>query len=265
MTKVNVVSTLLASFLVSILGVPIWAQDSPGDVFSECEDCPEMIMLENGTAIGATTVTLAQFSIFAEETGVPGTENCFVRFKTRWKNTEGKGWIDPGFSQSDDHPAVCMNWLEATAYADWLSEKTGQYYRLPTYEESVAATSVGAETAFWWGDEFAEICTRGNAADANFKTAFPEDEREIMTCDDGYAYTSPVKAYPPNSLGLYDPVGNVFQWTNTCLKGDCSNAVFRGGSWVVPTHKQFRNDGQWADRIVLRNAAVGFRVLRDVQ
>ena len=100
-------------------------------------------------------------------------------------------------------------------------------------------------------------------ADVNFKAAFPEDERELLACDDGYAYTSPVRAFPPNPTGIYDAVGNVFQWTNTCLKGDCSNALFRGASWVVPFPNHFRNDGQWADRIILRNSAVGFRVLRD--
>ncbi len=244
-----------------------WAQNetSSGNVFRDCDSCPEMILLENGSAIAATLVTRAQFAEFAAETELPGDESCFIRIAKRWKNTPGKGWSDPGFEQGPDHPAVCMNWLEATAYTDWLSEKTGQYYRLPTYEESVAATAAGAETAFWWGDDFAEICDRANAADANFKAAFPEDGRKILTCDDGYTYTSPVRAFPPNQLGLHDAVGNVWQWTNTCFKGDCSNAVFRGASWVVPAKNHFRNDGQWADRIILRNSAVGFRVLRDAQ
>ncbi len=255
----------LTAFLLS-LGLQANAQSTPaaGEVFTDCDTCPEMIMLDNGTAVGATLVTKEQFEDFATENGIPGTESCFIRIAKRWKNTEGKGWADPGFAQDNDHPAVCMNWLEATAFADWLSEKSGHFYRLPTFEESVAAISAGAQTAYWWGDDFEEVCTRANAADANFKAAFPEDGRKILTCDDGYAYTSPVKAFPPNSLGLYDPVGNVWQWTNTCLKGDCSNALFRGASWVVPAKNHFRNDGQWADRIVLRNSAVGFRVFRDL-
>ncbi|MEM9496396.1 MAG: SUMF1/EgtB/PvdO family nonheme iron enzyme [Pseudomonadota bacterium] len=233
------------------------------EVFTDCEDCPEMVALEGGAAIGATLITRAQYATFAEETGAVGDGKCFIRIAKRWKNTEGKGWIDPGFEQGDDHPAVCMNWLEATAYADWLSEKTGQFYRLPTLEESSAVTAAGTETAYWWGEDFDEVCSRANAADVNFKAAFPEDTRKILTCDDGYAYTSPVKAFAPNPMGIYDAVGNVWQWTNTCLKGDCSNALFRGASWVVPAKKHFRSDGQWADRIILRNSAVGFRVFRD--
>ncbi|WP_299988019.1 SUMF1/EgtB/PvdO family nonheme iron enzyme [uncultured Ruegeria sp.] len=250
--------------LLCLTGGAAWAQVA-GEVFADCDGCPEMILLDDGTAIGATLVTRAQFADFAAESELPGTESCFIRIAKRWKNTPGKGWSDPGFEQGPDHPAVCINWLEATAYADWLSDKTGQYYRLPTFEESMATTAAGADTAYWWGDDFSEVCSRANAADANFKAAFPEDGRKILACDDGYAYTSPVKAYPPNPLGLYDAVGNVWQWTNTCLKGDCSNALFRGASWVVPAQNHFRNDGQWADRIILRNSAVGFRVLRDVQ
>jgi formylglycine-generating enzyme required for sulfatase activity len=252
----------------AFLGVSIssgTAQNVAGTVFADCSDCPEMVTLEGGAAIGATVVTRAQFAAFAAEVELPGTESCYIRFKKRWKNTEGKGWADPGFEQGDDHPAVCMNWLEATAYADWLSEKTGQFYRLPAHEESMAAAAAGTETAYWWGDDFGEICARANAGDANFKAAFPEDERKLLTCNDGYAYTSPVRAFPPNPLGLFDAVGNVWQWTNTCLKGDCSNALFRGASWVVPAKNHFRSDGQWADRIILRNSAVGFRVFRDPQ
>lgn len=262
MKYLKLVSFVFAAFLGFSVSAAL-AQAAPGDIISDCDGCPEMVMLEDGIAIGATLITRAQFAVFAAEVELSGTDGCFIRFKKRWKNTEGKGWIDPGFEQGDDHPAVCMNWLEATAYADWLSEKSGQFYRLPTFEESVAATAAGAETAFWWGDDFTEICSRANAADVNYKAAFPEDERKILTCDDGHTYTSPVKAFPPNSLGLYDPVGNVYQWTNTCMKGDCSNALFRGASWVVPRPHHFRNDGFWADRIALRNSAVGFRVFRD--
>ena len=250
------------AFVLALLcGTPVYAQT----VFQDCPDCPEMIALDDGSAIGATTVTRAQFAAFAEETGLPGTSSCFIRYIKRWKETDGHGWADPGFEQGDDHPAVCMNWLEATAYADWLSEKTGQFYRLPTFEESADTAAAGVTEGYWWGETSGTVCDHANGADANFKAAFPEDGRNIRGCDDGYTYTSPVKAFPPNALGLYDPAGNVFEWTNTCLKGDCSNAIFRGASWVVPFNKHFFVDGQWADRILLRNSGVGFRVFRDAE
>ncbi|MBM7067246.1 SUMF1/EgtB/PvdO family nonheme iron enzyme [Actibacterium sp. 188UL27-1] len=244
---------------------PALAQEGTGDEVSDCQTCPTLTVMADGSAMGTYPVTVAEFTAFAEATDVSGTENCYIRVAKRFRNEAGFGWANPGFEQGPNHPVVCINWMEAVAYADWLSAQTGKPYRLPTYEESVATTAAGAETAFWWGDDFTEVCERTNAADAQYRAAYPEDPRKMVTCDDGYEYTSPVDAFPPNPLGLHDVAGNVWQWTNSCLKGDCSNAIFRGAAWTVPNPKHFRNDGQWADRIVLRNSAVGFRVMRDAE
>ena len=266
MTKQVLVRFFPGFFVVSAALAPAAvSQDAPapGTIFADCAECPSMIMLEDGNAMAAYLVQQGEFARFAAEAEIPPDESCFVRLDKRWKNEKGKGWRDPGFPQEENHPVVCVNWLEATAYADWLSEKSGKSYRLPTYEESVAATAAGAETGFWWGEDFSEVCLRANAADVQYRVAFPDDPRKMVDCDDGYAFTSPVTAFPPNGLGLYDMAGNVWQWTNSCVKGDCSNAIFRGASWAVPNPKHFRTDGQWFDRIILRNSAVGFRVMRD--
>lgn len=231
--------------------------------FRDCDDCPLMMPLDDGTAIAVHMVTRDEFAVFAAEEGVPADGGCVLRTRTDWQNTAGKGWGDPGFAQGGDHPVVCVSWLEATAFADWMSLRTGQSYRLPTWEESAAAAIAGATTRFWWGDDFAEVCARANAADAAYRVVFPEDPRNILSCDDGFAHTSPVTAFAPNPLGLHDAVGNAWEWTNSCLRGDCSNALFRGGAWTVPNPNHFASDGQWADRIVLRNSAIGLRLLRD--
>ncbi len=222
-----------------------------------------MVDLPTGAAMSQTLITRDMFQVFAEETGFPEQESCVLRYDGNFRKTDGASWRNPGFEQAGDHPVVCVTWLDATAYADWLSEKTGRPYRLPTWEESAEAAAAGAQSKFWWGDDFSDVCTYANAADASFRAVFPEDPRRILDCDDGYANTSPATAFPQNPWGLYDVVGNVWQWTNSCLEGDCSNAIFRGGAWTVPNAKHFRNDGQWADRILLRNNAIGFRVLRD--
>jgi formylglycine-generating enzyme required for sulfatase activity len=154
---------------------------------------------------------------------------------------------------------------EATAYADWLSEKTGKPYRLPTLEESQATALAGAETEFWWGGTFEGICARANAADVSFAKVYPDDKRPLLACEDTYPHTSPVTAFAPNPLGLYDTVGNVWEWTNSCFKGDCSNAIFRGAAWATPFPRHFKRDGQWQDRILLKNSGVGFRVMRDAE
>lgn len=241
------------------------ARAEPGTLFRDCPDCPEMVVLPDGNATGTTLVTLGEWRPFAEETGIEPVLGCYVRTATDWTRDAERGWASPGFAQTDDHPAVCMNWLEATAFTEWLSAKTGQSYRLPTFEESAAAAGAGATTKFWWGDDWAEVCTRSNAADAQFRAAYPQDPRKILECDDGFAFTSPVRAFPANPWGLHDAVGNAWVWTNSCLKGDCSTAIFRGAGWLVPNPDFFDRNGQWADRIILRNQAIGFRLYRDAE
>jgi formylglycine-generating enzyme required for sulfatase activity len=237
------------------------AQDP--QTFQDCPDCPEMTVLPDGSAMSTTLVTRGQFSVFANETGVAPDAGCFLRAANDWTSDPTGGWGNPGFAQADDHPAVCVSWVEATAYADWLTGKTGKLYRLPSFEESAAAAAAGTTTAYWWGDDFAQVCEFANGADEAFRAAFPQDKRKLLTCDDGFAHTAPVRTFGPNAWGLYDPAGNAWQWTNSCLKGDCANAIFRGPGWAAPNPDHFKPAGQWADRILLRNASVGFRIMLD--
>jgi formylglycine-generating enzyme required for sulfatase activity len=222
-----------------------------------------MVLLPDGTAMGTTFVTVAEWTPFAAEDGIEAAPGCYVRNETDWTFDEARGWTDPGFDQQPDQPVVCVSWTEATAFADWISTKTGKSYRLPTYEESVAAAKAGTTTKFWWGEDFGQVCAHANAADARYGTAYPQDSRELVPCDDGHAFTSPVRAFPPNPWGIYDPVGNVWAWTNSCFKGDCSIAIFRGGAWTDPYDIYYDAAGFWQDRIVLRNYSIGFRIMRD--
>ena len=245
--------------LALLAAIPATAEETE---FRDCPDCPTMVRTPGGMVIGKFPVTRGEFRVFAEATGLQ-QDGCSLRGPERRTMAKGASWEAPGFPQDDDHPVVCVNWLEATAYADWLSERTGATYRLPTIEESSAAAAAGATTTFWWGDDFAEVCAHGNVADAAYAEAFPADTREFPDCNDGYVYTSPVAAFPANAWGLYDASGNVWNWTNSCLKGDCANAIFHGAGWDVPNPKLIATDGQFGDRILLRNDVIGFRVLRE--
>lgn len=241
---------------------PVETEDAAATEFRDCPDCPVMVRTPVGTVIGKYPVTRGEYRAFAEATGLV-SEGCTLRGETKRSLVADANWLNPGYPQADDHPVVCVNWIEATAYTEWLSAATGHLYRLPTFEELAAAADGGAGTDFWWGASFADVCTNANAADTRFRRAFPADERQLVDCDDGYAHTSPVTAFPPNRWGLHDMAGNVWNWTNSCLKGDCANAIFRGAGWDVPFPKLFRSDYSFGDRIVLRNDVIGFRVLRE--
>ena len=123
-----------------------------------------------------------------------------------WKFKFGANWRRPygprsSISGLDDHPIVHIAYRDAEAYAKWAGKD------LPTeaeWEFAARGALDGAE--FAWGDEF----TPGDRPMANtWQGAFPYENLNI----DGYARTSPVTAFPPNGYGLYDMIGNVWEWT----------------------------------------------------
>src|SRR5450432_3872580 len=123
-----------------------------------------------------------------------------------WTYVQGANWRHPrGPSSSLDglwkHPVVHVAYEDVEAYARWAGKA------LPTEAEWEFAARGGLEGAeFAWGDEF----TPGNRYLANtWQGAFPHGNSRA----DGYARTSPVTAFPPNGYGLYDMIGNTWEWT----------------------------------------------------
>jgi formylglycine-generating enzyme required for sulfatase activity len=235
------------------------ADRPPGARYRECEDCPEMVVLPGGAAMGMTHVTRRQFAAFVAATGRQ-VSGCYVWNGSSWSFREDASWQEPTFEQTPDDPAVCVSWEDAVAYADWLTATTGSLYRLPSEEEWEAAARAGGTSAWWWGEDPAEACRYANGGDLSFHAAYPMAERWNDACDDGFAHTSPAGFFLPNAWGLYDMAGNAWQWTTGCFRGDCSNAVFRGASWQShPDAIKVAN--LWGDRQVVRSFGLGFRVL----
>jgi formylglycine-generating enzyme required for sulfatase activity len=119
-------------------------------------------------------------------------------FGANWRRPYGKGSSIRGL---DDHPVVHVAYSDAEAYARWAGKQ------VPTEAEWEFAARGGLEGAeFAWGDEFAP----GNRHLANtWRGEFPYHNLAA----DGYDQTSPVTAFPRNGYGLYDMIGNVWEWT----------------------------------------------------
>ena len=102
----------------------------PGDVFRDCDGCPEMVVMPGGRlALGRYEVTVGEYRAFAVATG-GGAGDC-----------HGDSWRDPGFPQTDRHPVVCASWDDAQAYVLWLGRTAGAEYRLPAEAEWERAAS----------------------------------------------------------------------------------------------------------------------------
>ena len=196
------------------------------------------------------------------------------------KNPESQpvtSWRNPGLAQADSHPALCVSWNDARAYAQWLSRKTGQRYRLPTEAEWEYAARAGTSAARYWGDEPGQACRFANVADqSRFQTLSFGQKHE---CNDGHYFTAPVGSYTQNLFGLYDMLGNVWEWTEDCwnasyagapsdgiawLTGDCAQRVCRGGSWsTVPRFA--RSAARHKNAADHRDNLTGFRLARTLE
>ena len=136
----------------------------------------------------------------------PGRPVDLRNFAEWWQFKFGANWRRPQGPRSsiaglDDHPVVHVAYRDALAYAQWASKE------LPTEAEWEYAARGGLDGAeFAWGDEF----TPGGKHQANtWQGEFPNHNLE----SDGYARTSPVRAFPRNGHGLYDMIGNTWEWT----------------------------------------------------
>lgn len=191
-------------------------------------------------AIGKYPVTRAQFRAFVQATGYQTGNACatFQRIDghTVYEIARGYSWRDPGIPQMDDHPVICVNWDDAMAYAAWLSQKTGQVYSLPNEAQYEYAARGGTSTDFFWGNERDEqACRYANEPDLDHAATvgIPAIPRYVFPCHDGHAYTSPVGSFLPNAYGLYDMLGNIWEWTEDCWNPNYQGAPTDGSAWMT--------------------------------
>lgn len=169
-------------------------------------------------AVGQFHVTRREFAAFAKATRRP-LDGCVIAKDGKWSEgpTKGRNWSDVGYKQSSREPALCVSWDDANAYAAWLSQRTGARYRLLTEDEWEYAARGGTTTARWWGNDATTICTRVNGGDRDYAAAMPADKSANLACSDGFQFTSPGGHFAPNPWGLYDMLGNAWQWTADCF------------------------------------------------
>jgi formylglycine-generating enzyme len=212
--------------------------------------------------LGQYEVTLGQFKYFLEASGyIPepiadGTGGYGYNpaydpaTSVRGDAFEGRNprysWKNPGFYQSNDHPVVNITWNDANAMAEWLSRKEGRHYRLPTEAEWEYACRAGTNARYYSGNEPESLTRIANTFDAASELFWPRWKTFALKGNDGAAFTAPVGQYLPNAFGLYDMLGNAWEWVSDWYgetyyaespgvdpKGPSSGnqRVRRGGSW----------------------------------
>jgi len=246
---------------------------SIGQVFRDCDSCPEMVVVPAGAFLMGSTpsdyghqnsegpqrrVTVSRkFAIGKYEITVGDWKACLAG--------GGCAGYDPGASgadmSKDDYPVSNIPHLAATYYATWLNAKTGKSYRLPSEAEWEYAARGGRDSVYPWGN-------REDLDAANCKGC---SNQGLVS----------VGSFPPNDFGLYDMVGNIWEWTDDCkndnynnapantrarISGDCTFRIIRGGSYNDPMNVlRVTNRTSLKSSEPQASTHLGFRLYRDLE
>lgn len=169
---------------------------------------------------------------------------------------------DSGWGMAN-RPVINVTHQDAVDFTKWLSEKTGKTFRLPSEAEWEYAARGGAATKFPWGDEIGK------------------NQANCIGCGSEWdgRMTAPAGSFAPTSYGLYDMVGNVYEWALDAVHYDYNGApsdgsawmatsvngqhrINRGGSWMRPVREMPVARRCWDGMDEKRNE-VGFRVLME--
>jgi formylglycine-generating enzyme required for sulfatase activity len=280
MTTINAGLVLAVTIGAVLAALPAQAQRdrgadaklAPGQTFTECRNCPEMMVLPAGKftmgspadeperreserqqeitftrpfALSRTAVTWDQWEACVRDRWCDG-----VGVETALKTREADGQPNPDYKDwgRGTRPVLGVSWFDAQNFVGWLNWKAGKddAYRLPAEAEWEYAARAGTTTAYPWGAKLDH--DYGNFGIPGPGLGGKAEGRDVWTDT-----TAPVASFPPNAFGLYDMHGNIFEWTEDCFEvdrahapadgsankeGNCANRVFRNGTFMSNPYMQ---------------------------
>ncbi len=177
--------------------------------------------------------------------------------------TKRKRMIPPNWT-TDMQPAVAVSWDDATAYAAWLSDLTGKRYRLPSESEWEYAARATSETRYYWGDR--DTSHRKDA----WRKEYPDNAHDYAWIKtNAQNVTQKVGSKKPNAWGLFDIIGNVWEWCSDSYTENYNTAaheeslkVIRGGSWFS-TPEEITLSHRGSNVNDFTSYSIGFRLVRE--
>jgi formylglycine-generating enzyme required for sulfatase activity len=238
----------------------------PGDLFRDCTDCPELVVVPSGDFVMGSsdtpyekperTISIPRpFAIGRREVTFAEWDQCVDDGACKYR-PDDHGW------GRGDRPVINVSWDDTKLYLAWLSQKTGQKYRLPSEAEWEYAARAGTKTPFWWGRDIGagraqcEVC------------GSPNGQKIVAT-----------GSFRPNGFGLYDTAGNAAEWVEDCwndnyrnapkdaspwTSGDCRLRVLRGGNFISKP-MEIRSTARFRYDVDVRYYANGLRVVRELR
>jgi formylglycine-generating enzyme required for sulfatase activity len=241
-----------------------------GSSFHECAKvCPDMVVVPAGSFMMGSPETEPdrdkdegpQHKVtFARPFAVSKFEMTFDEWDTCASYGACAQASDGGWGRGQ-RPVIYVTWDDARRYAEWLAKITGKPYRLLAEAEYEYAARAGSQTPFPWGENVGVNNANCNGCGSQW---------------DG-KQTAPVGSFAPNQFGLYDMVGNVWEWVEDCYHSDyidgpdngsawtsgrCAERVVRGGSWSAVPSRNLRSAARYQHGPDLQDRHFGFRVGR---
>ena len=240
------------------------------------EEAPEMILHIAGFEMLAHEVTNAEFARFTDETGYlttaersaaaggPGAGSAVFRMPAEraaptdtWQLVPGATWRAPEGPGTDisaraSHPVVHVSLADAEAYAAWAGA------RLPTEEEWEYAAAIGLPDPA--DAQSGAYDASGKPVANTWQGIFPVADQ----ASDGVAGRAPAGCFSPSAIGLYDMIGNVWEWTATPYQ--TGENTIKGGSYLCADNfcRRYRPAARQPQETDFSSSHIGFRIVRDV-
>jgi formylglycine-generating enzyme required for sulfatase activity len=253
-----------------------------GQVFTDCRDCPEMVVVPAGKFLMGSPRDEVERShdespLHEVKIAKPFAAGRFTVTFKEWDACLADGGCggyrpgDEGWGR-EDRPVIRVSWNDAKSYVQWLSRKTGKHYRLLTEAEWEYIARAGTTTPFWWG-----TWINPDQANYNARSVYHGGGQR----GEFRGKTVPVKSFDPNPWGFYQLYGNVWEWVEDCWninhqgapedgsaretgEDNCNSRMARGGSWYSSPWF-LRSAHRLARAIGTRDSEMGFRVARTLE
>ena len=244
-----------------------------GDVFRDCPECLEMVVIPAGSFVMGSPpgeqrrtsfegpqhpVTIqSPFALGVYEVTFDEWDACLAAGGCGGHRLDDESW------GRGTRPVINVTWNEAQLFIEWLRNRTGKGYRLPSEAEWEYAARAGTTTVYSWGDDLG----KGNANCAKCGSTWDGNQ------------TAPTGSFKANPFGLWDMHGNVMEWTQDCDHYDYEGAPSAGESWEknCSTTGRIMRGGSWGHypyqlRAAMRDSkgpdrrlpGLGFRVARNL-
>ncbi|PZU27847.1 MAG: serine/threonine kinase [Stenotrophomonas sp.] len=259
-----------------------------GEIGSADAERPQhLVSFERGFAMSITEVTVADFRRFVEAAKARpratrrGHSIVYDERSGNFIRRSGVDWQSDynGAKAAPNSPVMHVSVRDAEAYAAWLSDQTGRYYRLPSESEFEYALRAGSQGRYPWGRSMTPPENAGNfTGSLDVSPSGRHWNNAFVGYGDGFWGTAPVAMFSANAWGLHDISGNVSEWVADCWHASYRRAPADGAAWYNPGCRQrVIRGGNWANapeqtRAAWRqsqdsdvtSARIGFRLVRGI-